>query len=714
VDVWLVNPYGPIPGEGWRDYRFTLVARALARRGHNVTWWTAAFSHQTKEFRSRDWASRSVDERFTIELVPTPSYSRNIGPGRLWFEGAFSRRFFRRAKSLSRPDVIIAADPPQFCGAAGRRLASHFGIPLVIDCLDLWPELFVSAAPAAVRPFVRMATLPLFALRRRNVKAADLVIAVAETYRQAITQSSSRQSMTIPIGVDVQSFAGTCHDEVTLLSVLTDSSPAQTGVSVPHARVRAIYAGSLGEAYDLDTVIDAARVLRDDPVDFVIAGRGPAENRLRDRIAGSHLKNVTLIGHVSAANLPRLYASADIALAPYIASSTVALPVKLFDYLAAGLPIITSLRGEALQLIEEAGAGLAYAAGDAASLTAVVRLLAGDRERRRAMSIAARGAAAQFDSADLYERYATAVESLVFGTDKSVCATARGSRNQNAVRSPESGATPEEGSRTALDSRDRRTPSSAFGTFSPAAAGEKGLESRSSRESELPRESESSRESEPSRESELSRAAKNPGVSSTESIEIRSMTRRDLAGVVSVHQSAFPDFFLSSLGSGFLSQFYRALVDWRDGVAIVVAVDGRIAGFAAGSTAPRTFYRRLFVRRSIAIGATLVPVIARRPSTLLRVARRAVQRTGGGTESPGAELMSLAVAPNEQHRRVGRALLDAFVARVAEARQESLWLTTDAVHNDGVKRFYERAGFVKSRTFTNSEGRQLDEYRRDF
>ena len=78
MDVWLVNPYGPIPGEGWRDYRFTLVARALARRGHNVTWWTAAFSHQTKEFRSRDWASRSVDERFTIELVPTPSYSRNI------------------------------------------------------------------------------------------------------------------------------------------------------------------------------------------------------------------------------------------------------------------------------------------------------------------------------------------------------------------------------------------------------------------------------------------------------------------------------------------------------------------------------------------------------------------------------------------------------------------------------------------------------------
>jgi glycosyltransferase involved in cell wall biosynthesis/ribosomal protein S18 acetylase RimI-like enzyme len=645
VDVWLVNPYGPIPGEGWRDYRFTLVARALARRGHNVTWWTAAFSHQTKEFRSRGWASRSVGERFTIELVPTPSYSRNIGPGRLWFEGAFSRRFFRRAKSLSRPDVIIAADPPQFCGAAGRRLASHFGIPLVIDCLDLWPELFVSAAPAAVRPFVRMATLPLFALRRRNVKAADLVIAVAETYRQAITQSSSRQSMTIPIGVDVQSFAG----------IAAEQDPERT---------RVIYAGSLGEAYDLDTVFRAAEMLQDAPVEFVIAGRGPAEKRLRDGIAASHLMNITLVGHVSAANLPRLYASADIALAPYIASSTVALPVKLFDYLAAGLPIITSLRGEALQVIEESGAGLPYVAGDAGSLAAVVRLLAGDRERRRAMSIAARGAAAQFDCSLLYEQYAKAVESLVGPTSRP-SPGGRGWREREAADDAEGGGGSEDAERRVRGMR-------------------------------------------------LAEVRIDKSVCATPSVEIRRMTRRDLADVVSVHQSAFPDFFLSSLGSGFLSQFYRAVVDWPDGVAIVAAVDGRIAGFAAGSTAPRTFYRRLFVRRSIAIGATLVPVIVRRPSTLLRVARRAVQRTGSGTESPGAELMSLAVAPNEQHRRVGRALLDAFVARVAEARQQSLWLTTDAVDNDGVKRFYERAGFVKSRAFANSEGRQLDEYRRDF
>ena len=78
VRVWLINPYGPLPGEGWRDYRFTYAARALAARGHDVTWWTAAFDHHTKRFRES--SSRGS---FSIALVPTPAYHRNVGLGRL-------------------------------------------------------------------------------------------------------------------------------------------------------------------------------------------------------------------------------------------------------------------------------------------------------------------------------------------------------------------------------------------------------------------------------------------------------------------------------------------------------------------------------------------------------------------------------------------------------------------------------------------------------
>lgn len=387
--IWLINPYGPVPGEGWRDYRFTLVARALAARGHDVTWFTAAFAHQSKEQRERGWERREIAPRFAIELVPTPRYRRNISPGRLWFEYIFARRVRARGKTLPAPDVIVAADPPQFCGAAGRALARHHCAVLVIDCLDLWPELFVAAAPRALRWLVDAAVLPLRVLRRRNVRAASLAIAVADTYRLVIERDGARRSITIPIGVDVDALA----------------SPAVTRAD--DDALSLIYAGNLGEQYDLDTLLEAVDGMPH--VKLTIAGRGPAEERLRKRAAT--MSNVTFAGVVDAAELPRLYAAADVGVAPYSAGSTVALPLKLFDYIAAGLPVITSLRGEAWQLLESIGDGIGYTPGNAASLRDAIRALEYPPRRCR-MAMAARAAAERFDTKALYEHYADEIEAL--------------------------------------------------------------------------------------------------------------------------------------------------------------------------------------------------------------------------------------------------------------------------------------------------------------
>jgi len=387
--VWLLNPYGPIPGEGWRDYRFTLMARTLAERGHEVTWFTATFAHQSKQQRATEWERRQVSERFAIELVPTPSYRRNISFSRLWFEHMFAWRVSKRGRMLPQPDVVLAADPPQFCGAAGRRLARHHHASFVIDCFDLWPELFVAAAPSSLRFLVNAASAPLRRLRRRNLRATSLAIAVAETYRVVLEHEGALRTVTIPIGIDVDAFA-----------------PPEK-----HAgdRLTLVYAGSLGEHYDLDTLLDVVATMPDEVL-LTIAGRGPVEERLRGRAAS--LPNVTFAGAVDVGKLSELYASADVGLAPYRAGSTVALPTKLFDYLAAGLPVITSLDSEVSALIEGARAGIRYKAGDAASLRAAIVVLS-DPGRRGPMAIAARELAMRFDARALYAQFADAIEALV-------------------------------------------------------------------------------------------------------------------------------------------------------------------------------------------------------------------------------------------------------------------------------------------------------------
>jgi len=191
---------------------------------------------------------------------------------------------------------------------------------------------------------------------------------------------------------------------------------------------------------------------------------------------------------------------------------------------------------------------------------------------------------------------------------------------------------------------------------------------------------------------------------------IREMRTGDLDDVVRIHLAAFPNFFLSFLGPRFLREFYTATI--RDGVALVATSEDRVTGFVAGVTQSQSFYRRLLRRRFIPVSLALVAPALRRPSTLLRVFKRATSRTIGTTPE-GAELMSLAVDPAQQRRGEGRALVEAFAAEVRRRGATRLWLTTDANENERVKTFYEGLAFTPSRSYTTDEGRALVEYSRD-
>src|SRR4029077_4159801 len=118
-------------------------------------------------------------------------------------------------------------------------------------------------------------------------------------------------------------------------------------------------------------------------------------------------------------------------------------------------------------------------------------------------------------------------------------------------------------------------------------------------------------------------------------------------------------------------------------------------------------------RRTVKVALAILPVVLRRPSTLMRVARRAGQRTGTKVAAQsGAELMSLAIDPAWQKHGIGRALVASFAERVASAGVSRLWFTPDAAEYERVIRFYESLGFERSREFTTTEKRALVELAR--
>lgn len=171
-----------------------------------------------------------------------------------------------------------------------------------------------------------------------------------------------------------------------------------------------LFAGNVGEAQDLEAVVRAAELSRDDPrLRWVIVGDGRALASIRAAVKAAGLdERVSFLGRFPAARMPEFFQIADALLVSLKPEPIFALtiPSKIQSYMAAGRPILAMLDGEGRRVVDDAGAGLSVAAGDAAGLAAAARRLsASSPDDLRAMGQAglayARG---QFDRDALVTR----------------------------------------------------------------------------------------------------------------------------------------------------------------------------------------------------------------------------------------------------------------------------------------------------------------------
>jgi glycosyltransferase involved in cell wall biosynthesis len=213
--------------------------------------------------------------------------------------------------------------------------------------------------------------------------------------------------------------------------------------------LKAVYLGSMGSGYDLETIIEvAARWKAADIFPFQIhfAGDGPQREALEARAtqlgltshlptftpshssnAGepSHLQTfppshpassarIVFHGHLGKTPITVLLESSDLALVPNRPGSLVACPYKAGEYAAAGLPMVSCLGGELGELLKQWGAGSEYNEGDAASLQAAFKNYSTDVDLLKQQSLNARTMAeALFDR----ERSYAALAAFIIETD---------------------------------------------------------------------------------------------------------------------------------------------------------------------------------------------------------------------------------------------------------------------------------------------------------
>ncbi len=150
----------------------------------------------------------------------------------------------------------------------------------------------------------------------------------------------------------------------------------------------ALYAGAHGVSNDLDILLDAADLLRGDPrIRFLLVGDGKEKANLALRATEMKLGNVLFLPPVPKQGMPEVLAAADcgIAILKPIPLYGTTYPNKVFDYMAAGRPVVLAIDGVIRKVVVEAGAGLAVPPGDPRAVAEAIRALADDPVRAREM-----------------------------------------------------------------------------------------------------------------------------------------------------------------------------------------------------------------------------------------------------------------------------------------------------------------------------------------
>ena len=405
--IWIVGAAGPIEGENWRDYRDNQFGKYLSQYGYDVVWWTSNFSHHFKKFRSKGWEDISVSPNFTIRLVPSTSYKKNFGIGRIISIIVFSYRAGKRMEKEKTPDVVLGNSVltkghPVFSYAQKHKIKS------ILDQGDIWPE-FIELGFGKFAKIVHLLFKPIYKARERNYYNASALIALGKNYldfaRGVASNGFDKPCALVYNGIDIDQF-----NEMAQVSI---SSELSKMIDKKNNEILCVFAGTFGPSYDVTAMLQCAAKFDDEgrAVKFIFAGSGPRVPEVRE-MAEKH-DNIVFVGSLKPSELIPLYTMCDIGLCPYTEKSNVDMPDKFYDYTAAGLVVVNSLTQEVAERVEQSKVGFNYKASDVEDLYTKIDQIASDAELRETMKNNSKALGTEFDSKVQNRKLAVLIDQLM-------------------------------------------------------------------------------------------------------------------------------------------------------------------------------------------------------------------------------------------------------------------------------------------------------------
>jgi glycosyltransferase involved in cell wall biosynthesis len=382
------------PEMGAPAARATELTREWARLGHEVTVLTGFPHYPHGRKRDCDRGVLTRRERvFGVDVVRSYVFAaRNAGRIRrtAGYLSFFSSAMTLGALRVGRPDVVIATTPQIFVGVLGATLRTLFGVPLVLEVRDLWPESIVAAGAWTDGPALRTVA----GLSRWLYHTADHVVTVGPGYKRGILRASSLGPEDVTVltnGVDLDRFDPR----------RTDRAEARRRLGFADHETVVLYLGNHGMCQALHTVVEAADRLRAHrDLRFVFVGDGAERPHLQEAARSRGLDDVRFDPPVPRDDVNAYYAAADICLATLRDTPLFreVIPSKIYEIMAMGRPVVLSVDGDAREIVVDGGAGLFAEPEDAASLCEAILALKADAALRERLGESGRRlVASRFD-----------------------------------------------------------------------------------------------------------------------------------------------------------------------------------------------------------------------------------------------------------------------------------------------------------------------------
>ena len=382
MNILYVSQYFP-PEMGAPAGRAAELSRLWVEDGHEVTVLTGFPNHPTgvvpPEYRRKFRRLVTRDDHHGVNVVRTwllpfpnrKAYERMLNYSSFCISSATTGIF------LDKPDVVIASSPQLLIGLSGWWLARCNGVPFVFEVRDLWPESLSAVGMwSSNSPLHRsLAKIAGFLYR-----SCDRLVVVTPAFKEYLIQHwrvPEEKIFVVENGV-----------ETGLFSSLTPSVAIRRELDAEEKFV-ASYIGTMGNAHGLETLLDAATLLREraPQILFLLVGEGAEKARITSLARSRGLDNVRFVDEQPREKIPAYISASDACLVLLKKTELfkTVLPTKMLEFMSCARPVILGVDGHAREVMERANAGIFITPEDPAALAEAVMRLAADPVLRESL-----------------------------------------------------------------------------------------------------------------------------------------------------------------------------------------------------------------------------------------------------------------------------------------------------------------------------------------